>query len=69
MNPDIPVPNIEIPHFQHGQKNSGGAGQGEGEVGQPIGRGLWLVHQLCDLVQLRTSATGTVVRMSVDIAA
>jgi uncharacterized sporulation protein YeaH/YhbH (DUF444 family) len=35
----IPVPNIEIPHFQHGQKNSGGAGQGEGEVGQPIGRG------------------------------
>lgn len=35
----IPVPNIDIPHFQHGQKGSGGAGQGEGEVGQPIGRG------------------------------
>ncbi|MCA8997641.1 MAG: DUF444 family protein, partial [Planctomycetaceae bacterium] len=35
----IPVPNIEIPHFQHGQKGSGGTGQGEGEVGQPIGRG------------------------------
>jgi uncharacterized sporulation protein YeaH/YhbH (DUF444 family) len=35
----IPVPNIEIPHFQHGQKGSGGAGQGEGDVGQPIGRG------------------------------
>ena len=35
----IPVPNIEIPHFQHGQKGSGGTGQGEGDVGQPIGRG------------------------------
>jgi len=35
----IPVPNIEIPHFRHGPKGSGGAGQGDGEVGQPIGRG------------------------------
>jgi sporulation protein YhbH len=35
----IPVPNIEIPHFQHGQRGSGGVGQGDGEVGQPIGRG------------------------------
>lgn len=35
----IPVPNIEIPHFQHGQKGSGGVAQGEGDVGQPIGRG------------------------------
>ena len=35
----IPVPNIEIPHFRHGQKGSGGTGQGEGEVGQPIGKG------------------------------
>lgn len=35
----IPVPNIEIPHFRHGTKGSGGAGQGEGEVGQPIGKG------------------------------
>jgi uncharacterized sporulation protein YeaH/YhbH (DUF444 family) len=35
----IPVPNIEIPHFRHGQKGSGGTGQGEGEVGRPIGRG------------------------------
>lgn len=29
----------------------------------PSGRGLWLVNQLCDLVQLRTSAAGTVVRL------
>jgi hypothetical protein len=35
----IPVPNIEIPHFRHGQKGSGGVGQGEGDVGQPIGKG------------------------------
>jgi uncharacterized sporulation protein YeaH/YhbH (DUF444 family) len=35
----IPVPNIEIPHFRHGQKGSGGTGQGEGDVGQPVGRG------------------------------
>ena len=35
----IPVPSINIPRFQHGRRNTGGTGQGEGEVGQPIGRG------------------------------
>lgn len=35
----IPVPNIEIPHFRHGDRGSGGAGQGDGDVGQPVGRG------------------------------
>ncbi len=35
----IPVPSIDIPHFQHGQRGSGGAGQGDGKVGQPIGKG------------------------------
>jgi hypothetical protein len=30
---------------------------------QHRGRGLWLVNQLCDLVQLRTSGNGTIVRM------
>ena len=34
-------------------------------TGLDSGRGLWLANQLCDLVQLRTSATGTVVRMHV----
>ena len=34
----IPVPNIEIPHFRHGNKGSGGVGQGDGDVGQPIGK-------------------------------
>ncbi len=31
----------------------------------PGGRGLWLANQLCDLVQLRSGADGTTVRMSV----
>ena len=34
----IPVPAIDIPHFRHGQKGSGGVAQGEGDVGQPIER-------------------------------
>ena len=32
-------------------------------TGLDSGRGLWLANQLCDLVQLRTSGSGTVVRM------
>lgn len=35
----IPVPSLDVPHFRYGQNGSGGVGQGEGEVGQPIGRG------------------------------
>jgi anti-sigma regulatory factor (Ser/Thr protein kinase) len=31
---------------------------------QEGGRGLWLINQLCDLVQLRSSPEGTSVRMS-----
>jgi anti-sigma regulatory factor (Ser/Thr protein kinase) len=30
---------------------------------QSSGRGLWMANQLCDLVQLRSPATGTVVRL------
>lgn len=33
----IPVPNLDIPHFRHGERGSGGVGQGDGEIGQPIG--------------------------------
>ena len=29
------------------------------------GRGLWLVNQLCDLVQIRTGASGTTIRLHV----
>ena len=35
----IPVPSIDIPHFRHGKKGSGGVGQGDGEEGTVIGRG------------------------------
>ena len=35
----IPVPHINIPHFRHDPRQSGGVGQGEGDVGTPIGRG------------------------------
>ena len=30
---------------------------------EPEGRGLWMVNQLCDLVQLRSSPSGTTVRV------
>ncbi len=30
---------------------------------QDSGRGLWLVHELCDLVQIRSSAAGTAIRV------
>jgi anti-sigma regulatory factor (Ser/Thr protein kinase) len=33
------------------------------DFGDPTGRGLWLANQLCDLVQVRTLARGTVVRL------
>ena len=32
----------------------------------PAGRGLWLANQLCDLVQIRSAANGTVVRLRMD---
>ena len=34
----------------------------------PGGRGLWLVNHLCDLVQVRSSAAGTVVRLHMQLA-
>jgi sporulation protein YhbH len=33
----IPVPQIEIPQFRFGRRQSGGVGQGDGESGTPIG--------------------------------
>lgn len=41
------------------------AGRLRPAVTQESGRGLWLANQLCDLVQIRSSATGTVVRLQV----
>jgi uncharacterized protein len=35
----IPLPQIDIPHFRYGQKQSGGVGQGSGNPGDVIGQG------------------------------
>ena len=35
----IPLPQIDIPRFRYGAKQAGGVGQGDGEVGDPIGQG------------------------------
>ena len=32
-------------------------------ISQEGGRGLWLANQLCDLVQIRSGAAGTTVRL------
>ena len=33
----IPIPQLDVPHFRYGKSGSGGVGQGDGEVGTPIG--------------------------------
>ena len=38
-------------------------GRLEPDNDEPDGRGLWMVNQLCDLVQLRSSESGTTVRV------
>jgi sporulation protein YhbH len=35
----IPVPSLDVPHFKFGQNGSGGVGQGDGNVGDPLARG------------------------------
>jgi len=35
----IPIPQLDVPHFRFGRNGSGGVGQGEGELGTPIGSG------------------------------
>jgi len=34
----IPVPQLDVPHFKYGKNGSGGVGQGDGNVGDPIGK-------------------------------
>jgi len=41
------------------------AGRRRPGLDDPSGRGLWIMHQLCDLVQIRRSERGTVVRLTV----
>ncbi len=33
----IPLPQIDIPHFRYGMKQTGGVGQGDGDKGTPLG--------------------------------
>src|SRR5438876_11485081 len=35
----IPLPQLDVPHFRYGKNGSGGTGQGDGEIGQPIAGG------------------------------
>jgi hypothetical protein len=35
----IPVPQLDVPHFRYGFPNSGGVGQGDGDVGTPVAPG------------------------------
>jgi anti-sigma regulatory factor (Ser/Thr protein kinase) len=41
------------------------AGRRAPDRDRPGGHGLWLVHQVCDLVELRTSQLGTTVRLHI----
>ena len=34
----IPIPSVDIPHFKHGDKQQGGVGQGDGDVGDSLGQ-------------------------------
>jgi anti-sigma regulatory factor (Ser/Thr protein kinase) len=43
------------------------AGRERPLAGQPGGRGLWLVNQLCDLAQIRCFPAGTVVRLHMQL--
>src|SRR2546422_10113028 len=36
----IPIPQIELPNFRFGRRNTGGVGQGEGEPGTPLAPGV-----------------------------
>lgn len=47
----------------HGRMLDPLAGRLPVPLDEPSGRGLWLIHQLCDLVQIRSSEAGNVVRM------
>jgi uncharacterized protein len=35
----IPLPQLDVPHFRYGSNGSKGVGQGDGEVGDAVGRG------------------------------
>ena len=35
----VPIPRVDIPRFRYGKKQTGGVGQGEGNVGDSLGEG------------------------------
>lgn len=43
-------------------------GREDPALNQEGGRGLWLVNQVCDLVQIRSLPSGTIVRLHFDLA-
>jgi anti-sigma regulatory factor (Ser/Thr protein kinase) len=43
------------------------AGRRRPDPDQAAGRGLWMAYQLCDLVQVRSPAAGTVVRLHMQL--
>jgi anti-sigma regulatory factor (Ser/Thr protein kinase) len=43
------------------------AGRRRPPLDRPGGQGLWVVNQICDLVEVRTGRTGTVVRMHMSL--
>jgi anti-sigma regulatory factor (Ser/Thr protein kinase) len=44
------------------------AGYGRAANDEPGGQGLWLVNQVCDLAEIRTSALGTTIRLHMFLA-
>jgi anti-sigma regulatory factor (Ser/Thr protein kinase) len=44
------------------------AGRRSRQADAPGGHGLWLVHQVCDLVELRTGPAGTTIRLHLRLA-
>jgi anti-sigma regulatory factor (Ser/Thr protein kinase) len=49
--------------WDHGHLNDPLAGSRQPAPDQDLGRGLWLVNQLCDLIQMRSFDAGSVVRI------
>ena len=45
------------------------AGYGRPAVDEPGGQGLWLVNQVCDLAEIRTSPAGTTIRLNMFLEA
>ena len=56
-------PSAVVEVWDHGRIHRLLAGRELPSIDDEMGRGLWLAHQLCDLVQVRSSPEGTIVRL------